>query len=176
MPEIENLSKELKEKYDWLPNISITFMEFLHGVLRTRNKNACFFLRTKDSLDNIPVDYNDKFYETNNLSKLQLKVFIFLNHIEKYILKLFLKILKEKLKEYFPNQLFEYSARYDGIDKSTGRDKVKLTDMIEFGQIALKFLISSIERTYPDIKPIIKKMNQDDQHKYDFNDDVIKEG
>ena len=74
MPEIENLSKELKEKYDWLPNLSITFMEFLHGALRTKNKNACFFLRTKDSLDNIPVEFNDKFFETNSLSKLQLKV------------------------------------------------------------------------------------------------------
>ncbi len=112
-------------------------------------------------------------YQSFNLKYL----YFFYNHI--IIVKKqnkFLKVLKEKLKEYFPNQLFEYSARYDGIDKSTGRDKVKLTDMIEFGQIALKFLISSIERTYPDIKPIIKKVNQDDQHKYDFNDDVIKQG
>jgi len=84
--------------------------------------------------------------------------------------------LKQKLKEFFPNQLFEYSARYDGIDKSTGRDKVKLTDTTEFGQITLKFLISSIEQTYPDIKPIIKKVNQDDQNKFDFNDDIIQEG
>ena len=83
--------------------------------------------------------------------------------------------MKEKLKEYYPNQLFEYSANYEGIDISTGRDKAKLGDLIEFGQIALKFLVSSIERTYPNLKRIIKKPNED-PNKNEFNDELIKEG
>jgi len=49
-------------------------MEFLHGALRSKNKNACFFIRSKDSLKNIPEEFNEKFYETNELSVLQLKV------------------------------------------------------------------------------------------------------
>jgi hypothetical protein len=31
-----------------------------------------------------------------------------------------------KLKEYFPQQVFEYSCEYDGIDNSTGRAKVNI--------------------------------------------------
>jgi len=71
---ISLLSNEIKEKYDWIPNISITFMEFLHGALRSKNKNACFFIRSKESLKNIPEEFNEKFYETNELSIHQLKV------------------------------------------------------------------------------------------------------
>ena len=74
VPELDKLSNEIKEKYDWIPNISITFMEFLHGALRSRNKNSCFLIRSKESLNNIPVEFNEKFYETNELSILQLKV------------------------------------------------------------------------------------------------------
>ena len=71
---MEELSAEIKEKYDWIPRISITFMELLHGVLRSKNKNACFFLRSKESLKDIPSEYNVKFFETDEFSKLQLKV------------------------------------------------------------------------------------------------------
>ncbi len=49
-------------------------MEFLHGALRTKNPNACFFIRSKESLNDIPVEYHEKFFETNQLSKLQMKV------------------------------------------------------------------------------------------------------
>ena len=83
--------------------------------------------------------------------------------------------MKEKLKEYYPDQIFEYSTNYEGIDKSTKRDKVKLGNLIEFGQIALKFLIASIEKTYPNIKPFVKKSN-DNQTRYVFNDDIVTEG
>ncbi len=74
VPPLDKLSNEIKEKYDWIPNISITFMEFLHGALRSKNKNACFFIRSKESLRNIPEEFNEKFYETNELSIHQLKV------------------------------------------------------------------------------------------------------
>lgn len=156
VPDMENLSAELKGKYSWIPNISITFMEFLHGALRSNNKNSCFFIRSKESLNNIPDKYHDKFFETNRLSQLQMKE------------------LKKKLYEHYPNQVFEYSAEYEGIDNSTGRDKVKLGDLIEFGQLVLKFLIASIQRTYPDIKPIVKK--EVENAKSEFNDNLISLG
>lgn len=49
-------------------------MEFLHGALRSQNKNACFFVRSKDSLNDIPPEYNEKFFETNKFSQIQMKV------------------------------------------------------------------------------------------------------
>jgi hypothetical protein len=101
-----DLSEEIIEKYQWIPNVSITFMEFLHGAIRTKNKNACFFLRSKESLIGIPNLFENKFYESSELSKTQLNR------------------LKEKLKSAYPNQVFEYSTNYLGIDNSTGREKV----------------------------------------------------
>ena len=49
-------------------------MEFIHGALRSKNKNACFFLRSKESLNGIPLEFHEKFYESDEFSKLQLKV------------------------------------------------------------------------------------------------------
>ncbi len=74
VPELDKLSDEIKEKYNWVPKSSITFMEFIHGALRRKNKNACFFIRSKESLDEIPVEYQDKFFESNHLSKFQIQV------------------------------------------------------------------------------------------------------
>ena len=51
-------------------------MEFLHGALRSKNKNALFFLRSKESLDGLPVEYYEKFYESVPYSKIQLEVYI----------------------------------------------------------------------------------------------------
>jgi len=54
VPEMSKLATEIQEKYKWIPKISITFMEILHGALRSRNKNALFFIRSGDSLEGIP--------------------------------------------------------------------------------------------------------------------------
>ena len=100
------LSPELVERYQWIPNISITFMEYLHGALRSKNKNACFFIRSKDSLNGLPPEYNEKFFETVPFSKLQLQ------------------IEKEKLRKDYKSQVVEYSAKFDGFDETTGRKRV----------------------------------------------------
>ncbi len=71
---MHNLADEIQEKYKWIPKISITFMEILHGALRSRDKNALFFIRSAESLDGIPSEYHEKFYEADSYSKLQLKV------------------------------------------------------------------------------------------------------
>lgn len=74
VPNKDDLADEIKLKYNWIPKLSITSMEFVHGALRCGNRNACFFLRSPDSLKEIPVEYSDKFFEANEFSKLQLKV------------------------------------------------------------------------------------------------------
>lgn len=71
---MENLTDEIKNKYKWVPKLSITSMEFLHGALRCRNQNACFFLRSPESLSQIPAEYHEKFFESDDFAKLQLKV------------------------------------------------------------------------------------------------------
>jgi len=114
VPDITKLSAELVERYKWIPSISITFMEYLHGALRSKNTNACFFIRSKDSLNGVPAEYNEKFFETLPFSKLQLQV------------------EKEKLKNYHPDQVIEYSCFFDGFDETTGRKRVKIYGRLIF--------------------------------------------
>lgn len=134
VPDWNLIPEDLKKNYDWIPNISITHMEFLHGSIRCRNKNACFFIR--DPLEDIPREYEDKFFESSYESKSQLKT------------------LKKKLFHYFPNQVFKYSCEYDKIDSTTGRKKVKLKNFKNFSEKALSFLIAAIQKTYPNLNPI----------------------
>ena len=87
MPDIDKLPISIKEKYNWIPKISITFMEFLHGFLRSKNKNACVFIRSKESLRDIPNEFDEKFFEKDPYSIAQLQV-------------IFLKYFKDKKKQF----------------------------------------------------------------------------
>lgn len=169
---MDNLAEEIKTKYNWIPKLSITSMEFLHGALRCRNRNACFFIRSPQSISDIPAEYYDKFFENDSFSKLQLKVncFFFKSFLS-FKITINLKALKKKLKKYHPNQVFEYQCKYDGIDETTGRKKVKLSGLTDFGQTALDFLKKSIETFYPDSKLIEKKENNDEQELNDTIED-----
>jgi hypothetical protein len=84
VPKISELSNEIVETYKWIDKVSITFMEFLHGALRSNNKNACFMIRLKDSLNGVPSSYDSKFYEKDEYSKKQLEVNLKLNLINQY--------------------------------------------------------------------------------------------
>ena len=81
VPSVDKLSLNIREKYNWIPNVSITFMEFMHGAIRSRNKNACFFIRTPESLSGIPSKFHDKFYDNEDLSKAHLEVTVLFNQI-----------------------------------------------------------------------------------------------
>lgn len=139
IPDWNLIPENLKKTYGWIPDISITHMEIFHGSIRCKNKNACFFIR--DPLEDIPREYEDKFFEVNSESKSQLKA------------------LKKKLCQYFPDQVFKYSCEYDKIDDTTGRKKVKLKNFKNFSEKALGFLIASIQNTYPNLNPIYTMEN-----------------
>lgn len=131
IPDYSSLNRDIIEKYKWIPKASITFMEIMHGALRKMNSNACFFIRTSESLDQIPKEYHEKFFESDEFGKEQIKVFLLSSKNYSYLIKYIsfsylkrLKILKDKLKEYLPSQVFEYNCKYDSIDESTGRKKV----------------------------------------------------
>ena len=92
------------------------------------------------------------------------------------------KKVKAKLKEYFPQQVFEYSCKYDGMDNSTGRAKVKIyfysipihycliseiyikvkmTDYSEFAKSTVQFFKSAIEKTFPNLISVVTSLNKD---------------
>ena len=141
VPDVNQLDPEVVQNYSWIPGASITCMEFVHGALRSKNKNACFMIRDAGSLSGIPAEYHEKFYETNALSREKLQM------------------EKRKLKEYHPNQVFSYKCSYERIDESTGRKKVKLTDLDEFASIVLNYLKNAIDIFYPDLTKLMHDLD-----------------
>ncbi len=71
----------------------------------------------------------------------------------------YIQIEKEKLRKY-TNNIFEYECKYDGLDESTGRKRVKLSGFNEFEDKALKFFINSIQNFYPNLKQRQNQTNE----------------
>lgn len=59
--------------------------------------------------------------------------------------------------------MFDYSCKYDGIDETTGRKKVKLGNLAEFGQKVLDFLKNAIESFYPDCQTMVNDEDKEDK-------------
>ena len=84
-------------------------MEFIHGAFRTNNPNAFFFVRDSENvLKNLPEKYNDRFRDKEESNQKQIKE------------------LKSRLEEMIPReQIYSYDCFYDGLDSSTGRERVE---------------------------------------------------
>ncbi|PVD28330.1 hypothetical protein C0Q70_10917 [Pomacea canaliculata] len=123
IPTVNDIPKEVHEKYDWVDGISITSMEILHGALRISNPNAAFFLRDPSFLKDLPPDYLKIFDETSMLAREHL--------------------------QHFPNQTFHYKASYGGTQLATGRAMVQLTDLDEFASQVTEFFKKAIATAYP---------------------------
>lgn len=92
-------------------------MEFIHGAFRTNNPNAFFFIRQSENLlKNLPEKYNDRFRDKDERSQKQIQE------------------LKNQLGDMIPpEQIYSYSCFYDGLDSSTGRERVeKRFEIISF--------------------------------------------
>jgi hypothetical protein len=106
---LNDLPKHITETYCWIDGASITLMEFIHGAFRRNNPNAFFLIRKSENLlKNLPEKYNDKFRDKDGLSQKQIQE------------------LKSQLSEIIsPEQIFSYDCSYNGLDSSTGRERVK---------------------------------------------------
>jgi hypothetical protein len=84
-------------------------MEFIHGAFRTHNPNAFFLIRKSENiLKNLPEKYTDKFRDKDELNQKQIQQ------------------LKTQLPEIVPPEhIFSYDCFYNGLDSSTGRERVK---------------------------------------------------
>ena len=103
VPKQDDVPTDVADRYQWVPNISITHMEILHGGFRANNPNAAFFIRKRDGyLADIPQDVAEKgFVDKAEIAKEQMKV------IKGKVLNIFQKTwpissnFKIKLKEVF---------------------------------------------------------------------------
>ena len=129
-------------------------MEFIHGAFRTRNPNACFLIRQSDDiLKHLPEKYLDKFRDADESSQKQVKE------------------LKAQLSQIVSKeQIHEFPCSYDGLDASSGRERVcrsdrapsrlerysffaievKVEGLEEFGEKVKDFLVKAIGNWYPE--------------------------
>ncbi|CAF3689165.1 unnamed protein product [Adineta steineri] len=134
VPKLNDLPKHITETYRWIDGASITLMEFIHGAFRRNNPNAFFLIRKSENLlTNLPEKYNDKFRDKDELSQKQVKE------------------LKSQLSEIMsPEQIFSYDCSYNGLDASSGRERVKIDGFQEFEERTKSFLSEAVRKWYPE--------------------------
>ncbi|UJR37208.1 hypothetical protein I4U23_029917 [Adineta vaga] len=132
VPKLHELPDNIKERYRWIDGASITLMEFIHGAFRTHNPNAFFLIRKSENiLKNLPEKYTDKFRDKDEIS-------------QKQVLE-----LKHQLSQIVPPEhIFQYDCFYNGLDSTTGRERVRVDGLEEFGMKAKEFLSEAIKNWY----------------------------
>ncbi|KAL4233724.1 hypothetical protein ACF0H5_008404 [Mactra antiquata] len=132
IPAHEDIPEDMQQKYDWVPDTSITFMEILQGAYRCQNHNAIFMLRDQSVIENVPEDLSSRYIDKQQLESYHLKT------------------LKANLHERFPDQVYEYSCKMDGTKQIHGKNMLNITNLDDFCDKVLTFFKSSIDRMYPD--------------------------
>ncbi|XP_033740692.1 telomerase protein component 1-like isoform X2 [Pecten maximus] len=136
VPSVKEVPSDICSQYDWINGTSITFMEVMHGAYRKQNPNAAFFLRNGDFCKDLPHEYHRRFIDTEPVKKEHLRV------------------LREKLRARFPDQVFPYSCEVEGVTAESGRERIKLKGLEDFSEKVQDFLRKAIMRTYPDQKAV----------------------
>ncbi|XP_041366905.1 TPR repeat-containing protein DDB_G0287407-like [Gigantopelta aegis] len=125
----EDVPEDLKLRYKWLPGVSMTALEIFTGAYWDRNPHALYMLRNPDFLKSVQDDD------------------VRMNYVEsKTDHKNSLAILKGKVCQHFPDQVVEYSTRFDKVSGS----KIMLTGLEDFGQTVLTFFKTKLSQQYPD--------------------------
>ncbi|XP_076466852.1 telomerase protein component 1-like [Babylonia areolata] len=131
IPGKEEVPEEVRDRYDWVENSSMTFMELLYGALRISNPNAAFFLRDPCFIPQLPEPHTGRFQGESALAREHMKV------------------LKDYLKKHYPQQVFPYTAQFGGLTHTTGRELVSLTGLEGFADQVKEFFQAAIDRAYP---------------------------
>ncbi|KAE8634019.1 hypothetical protein XENTR_v10002173 [Xenopus tropicalis] len=131
IPDIFEVPSEVVEQYHWIPGMSITGMEILHGAYRNSNRNAAFCLRDPSFLDQLPLQELTQYQETGQKALL-------------------VQSLKQHVYHRFPaEQILKYECKVEGKDCISGSEKVRLGFSCEFSSWILLFLKTRIIETFP---------------------------
>ena len=74
IPTSSEISREIREEYQWIFPVSITHMEIIHAAYRMHNQNAAFLIRSADFIKDLPPEMTRAFVDTHPLNKAQMKV------------------------------------------------------------------------------------------------------
>ena len=152
IPNLDEISQEVVDKYDVINGISITHTEILQASLRSNSKNALFLFRNPNVISQMPEEVKPLFLESTEFGRQSL--------IE----------LKRQLRDRFPKQVLDYNCSFNSFETSPESTKVTLTDLDEFGQKIIDFFKVAIERTYPQIDEDLTK----DEWNFVFQDIFIE--
>lgn len=136
IPAVDDIPQALQQKFHWVQNTSITFMEILHGAYRMQNPNALFMMRDGSILKDVPETQLPRFRDTDDLQVEHLKQ------------------LKTWLQSRFPEQVLEYSCSVEGIIKIHDKEMVNVTKLDDFCDKVLQFFKTAISRKYPNRESI----------------------
>ncbi|CAF1677389.1 unnamed protein product [Rotaria magnacalcarata] len=133
VPRLDELPTNITKRYRWIDGASITLMEFIHGAFRTHNPNALFLIRNSENiLKSIPDKYKDRFQDKDEYNQNQVQ-----------------ELRNQLHRLVSPQQIVHYDCLYDGLDSSTGRERVKIDGLNDFEEQAKQFLIEAIKKWYP---------------------------
>ncbi|XP_078522136.1 uncharacterized protein LOC144791336 isoform X2 [Lissotriton helveticus] len=138
VPTAEDVSMEIREQYQWVPGMSVTGMEIVHGAYRSCNPNALFCFRDPSFIEELPADMLTRFQDGSTRSQE------------------FLHALKEKVCCRFPKeQTLLYQCHVKGTDESSGMQKVQLDGLEHFSSSVLQFLEKRISETFPGYQQVL---------------------
>ncbi|XP_052807899.1 telomerase protein component 1-like [Mya arenaria] len=130
-PADDDLSDEVRSRFDWVPETSITFMEILHGAIRMQNNNAQFAVRTDSIIKDVPGHLLSR-YKSSEPRDIE-----------------HLKELKHQLQERFSAQIFDYQCKVDGVVTKFGKEIVNVVELEEFAERVLTFFKTAVTRMFP---------------------------
>ncbi|XP_069070749.1 telomerase protein component 1-like [Pleurodeles waltl] len=138
VPTAEDVSVEIMEQYQWVPGMSVTGMEIVHGAYRNCNPNALFCFRDPSFIEKLPADMLVRFQDGSTRSQE------------------FLHALKENVCCRFPKeQTLLYQCQVKGTDESSGMQKVQLGSLEHFSSSVLQFLEKRISETFPGYQQVL---------------------
>ena len=131
IPDVTSMNDDIINRYDLIEGISITHMEILHSALRSNSPNAAFLFRDGAFVSSLPENLRPLFIENSDFANHQIVQ------------------LKDELRRRFPGQVFDYEATYDGMDSTSGIEKVSLSGLDTFASKVTEFFKEAIRKFYP---------------------------
>ncbi|XP_069476368.1 uncharacterized protein [Ambystoma mexicanum] len=146
VPAAEDISLEIVEQYRWVPGMSVTGMEIVHGAYRNCNPNVLFCFRDPSIIEMLPTDMLKRFQDGTQRSQD------------------FLNALKKNVGSRFPKeQMLLYQCQVKGTDDSSGLQKVQLEGLEHFSSAVLQFLEKRISQTFPGYEELLAQRGDQNQ-------------
>ncbi|XP_022087926.1 telomerase protein component 1-like [Acanthaster planci] len=129
IPTPYDVPESLAKEYRWIPGLSVTEMEILHGAYRIDNPNSLFMIRNSSFLKNLPPEYEKDFVDPNPIAPHKLEM------------------LKQMLKSKLRDRVKWYDCEFAGIDEDGKAEFSGLNDV--FSKEVFEFFKRRIEAQYP---------------------------